>query len=438
MNKTLVSFFSGALLAGAASFVNADVRWLDGIAAMAGNEIITHSELAEETRFIGKQLKSSGAKELASDQLQQEVLERLIVSKLQLQRAKERGIRIDDLTLDEAVKGIAQDNGMPLDEFRQQLGREGISYRKFREDVRKELAITSLRQREVLSQVRVSESEVDEALRQHRQGEAETSRFQIAHILVSIPKGVDSNSSEGAKIREKAETIRQQATSGSDFAQLARKYSESSYAVNGGDLGMRDFKDVPTLFSNTVAGMAKGEVSDVIQSGNSLHIIKLVDKQSSQPEMKVKEYNVRHILIATTEKGRNDQQAEKMLYQIRQQLMRGQSFAALAKTYSDDPGSGKRGGELGWAPSSTYVAEFADYVEDTPIGSVTEPFKSQFGWHILQVQGERETTVTDDQLKGRARAILTQRKQAEELQNWLRRLRDESFVEYRIGPQAKK
>ncbi|CAG0911545.1 unnamed protein product, partial [Cyprideis torosa] len=168
----------------------------------------------------------------------------------------------------------------------------------------------------------------------------------------------------------------------------------------------------------------------------SLHIIKLVERDSSQPDIKVKEYNVRHILMSTTEKGRTDAQAEKMLYDLRQRIMRGQDFASLAKSYSDDKGSGAQGGELGWSPSSTYVPEFADNVEKTPVGSITEPFQSQFGWHILQVQGERETEVTNDQLKARARAILTQRKQAEELQNWLRRLRDESYVEYRIGPQA--
>lgn len=436
MNKSITAFLSAVSLLAAVSTASAEVRWLDGIVALAGNEIITLSELNGESSFLVSQLKSAGREAPPNDELQQEVLEKLIVSKLQLQRAKERGIRIDDLTLDEAVKGIARDNGMSLQEFRQQLGREGIPYKKFREDVRKELAISSLRQREVLSQVRVNESEVEDALRQHRKSEATNSRYRIAHILVSIPAGVDTTTSEAEKFRDKARKIQQQAASGADFAALAREYSESGFAAQGGDLGMRGYADIPSLFSERVAGMNEGEVSEVIESGNSLHIIKLVERDSSQPDIKVKEYNVRHILMSTTEKGRTDAQAEKMLYDLRQRIMRGQDFASLAKSYSDDKGSGAQGGELGWSPSTTYVPEFADNVEKTPVGSITEPFQSQFGWHILQVQGERETEVTNDQLKARARAILTQRKQAEELQNWLRRLRDESYVEYRIGPQA--
>lgn len=436
MNKTLTSLLTGSLLLGAVSLASAEVRWVDDIVALAGDEIITRSELSAESSLIKSQLRNAGRDDLPADQLQQEVLEKLIVSKLQLQRAKEKGIRIDDQTLDEAVKSIARDNGMGLDEFRQQLGREGLSYKKFREDVRKELAISSLRQREVLSQVRVNESEIEDALRQHRKSEAANSRYRIGHILISIPASVDTSSKEAQVYREKAHSIQQQAATGSDFATLARQFSESGLATKGGDMGMREFNSVPSLFANSVANMNPGDVSDIIESGHSLHIIKLLERESSGPQVKITEYNVRHILVATTDKGRSDAQAEKSLYDLRQRIMRGQSFASLAKSYSDDPGSGAQGGELGWSPSSSYVPTFAEKVERTPIGSITEPFQSEFGWHILQVQGERETEVSDDQLKGRARALLTKRKQAEELQNWLRRLRDESYVEYRLGPQA--
>lgn len=426
-------FLLGALLFTGINTVQAEVRWVDQIVALAGNEIITQSELTGETQFIGAQLRASGRGTPSANELRKEVLEQLIIKKLQLQRAKERGIKIDDLTLDEAVKGIAKDNGMSLNRFRQELTREGITYKQFREDVRKELAITRLRQREVLNQVRVSETELNDALRQHRKGEAQSSSFQVSHILLSIPRGVDLQSSAANKARDKAYEIQQQAANGADFAALARQHSESGYAASGGDLGMRKFAELPSLFADTVAGMREGEVADVIESGRSLHVIKLMKKHSATPSAMIKEYNVRHILISTTEKGRSDEQAEKMLYQIRQQIMRGESFASLAKKYSDDPGSGKRGGELGWAPSSTYVSSFADNIEKTPRGEITEPFQSEFGWHILQVQGDRTTTASDEQLKTRAHALLLKRKQAEELQNWLARLRDEAFVEYRTG-----
>lgn len=437
MNKLAKSLLFSGMLLSCVSTAQAEVRWVDQIVALAGDEIITQSELANETQFMSAQLRSAGRDLPAATQLQKEVLEQLILNKLQLQRAKERGIKIDDLTLDDAVKGIAKDNGMSLNRFRQELTREGITYRQFREDVRKELAITSLRQREVLNQVRISETEVNDALRQHRKGEAESSHYQISHILLSISTSTEVNSSSADKIREKARSIRQQAAQGSDFATLARQHSESGSASSGGDLGLRKFAQIPTLFSDTVSGMREGEISNVIESGKSLHIIKLVKKQSSAPTAQIQEFNVRHILVSTAAKGRTDQQAEKQLYQVRQQIMRGESFSSLAKKYSDDPGSGKRGGELGWAPASTYVGAFAEQIEKTPAGEITEPFQSEFGWHILQVQGERQTTASDEHLKSRARAVLMKRKQAQELQNWLSRLRDEAFVEYRVGPQAK-
>ncbi len=419
--NTVKKIFLATLLAAGLNTAHAEVQWIDRIVAQAGNEVITQSELDRQTRLAASRIKARTGKTAPEDLLRDEVLEQLIITKLQLQRAKDRGILIDDITLDKAVDAIAKDNGMTLPDFIKALKAEGLEYKDFRENIRQELAISKLQKRELASRINISEQEIDDLLGKHKQSANRNAAYRLSHILITAPEGADEAAIE--KTREKAEKIRQEAIAGEDFDTLARKYSEAGNAGKGGDLGWRKFDELPTLFVSAVKGLKKGDVAELIQNGNSFHIVKVSDLKSSTPTVKETQYHARHILIKPKPGAR------KQLAKIRQRIKKGEDFGILAKEYSEDPGSAVNGGDLGWASASTYVPAFAETIQKTPVGKVSKPFKSQFGWHILQVLDTRSVVVGEDKLRAKARAVLAQQKEEEALQEWLTELRDEAFVE---------
>jgi peptidyl-prolyl cis-trans isomerase SurA len=428
MNKVLVRILPLLLvvwpLAG-----TAEVQWIDGIVAVAGQDVITRSELNTQMKIVAGELKSAGGAAPSRALLTRQVLDKMILNSLQVQRARSMGIRIDDATLDAAVRNIAAENKMDLPHFRKALLAEGLDYEAFRENIRQELAISRLQQRIMATQVNVSEQEIDDLLATSKAEGSGNQRYHLRHILIAVPEAASPDQLE--KARAKARKIQRQAREGGDFAKLAASYSNGQNALKGGDLGWRDSDQLPTLFADKVRGMKAGQISDLIHSPSGFHIIKVEAVEGGAATPAVEQTRARHILLATDE-VMTDSKAKRTLNALRERILGGDDFGKLAKQYSDDKGSGEKGGELGWAAPGTYVPAFEKALALLKPGEISKPFRSKFGWHIVQLEERKRAPIKEDVLRARAKSFLARQKQEEALELWLRRLRNESFVEYRL------
>ncbi len=430
MNSSSVFRWLGLLALFAAALAHAQPQWLDRIVAVAGQEVVTESELRSSLAQIVKELRTKGATLPPDDVLTKQVLDRLILEKLQTQRAEALGIRIDDVTLDRAVQNIAGENNMTLTQFRESLEKDGISYPAFRDKVRQELAIAQLQRREVDSRVNVSEQEINDLIaRQHLDKDSQQ-EYRVSHILIATPEGATPDQVEAA--RKKADDIRARAAAGEDFAKLAVSYSNSQQALQGGDLGWRTADQLPTIFASQVRALPLLGVSEVIHSGSGFHIVKLMETRGGKSGPAIMQTHARHILIKNRE-GKAGEKIPAQLQELRKRILAGADFADLAKRYSEDTGSAVEGGDLGWNAVGAFVPEFEEALAKLKKGEISEPFPSRFGWHIIQLLDRRRSEVSDEQLRSRARDLIARQKREEELELWLRRLRDESFVDYRIG-----
>lgn len=408
----------------------AAVTWLDGIVAVVGRDIITEQELGSEVSTISKELRQREAKLPDKRVLEKQVLEKMIVEKLQMQRAESLGIRIDDSTLDRAVQGIAKDNGMSVTQFRKALTSEGLDYRGFRENIRKELAISRLHTRVIDRRVSVSEQEVKDLLERNRGLSNANKQYRLRHILISVPEAATPEVLE--KARAEARKLRSQILDGSSFADLATAHSDGQNALKGGDLGWRAADQLPTLFAAPVTSMNVGDVSEVIQSPSGFHLVKVEDIKGADDKPLIEQNKVRHILLAPNGTV-TASAARKQLKRMRKEILSGEAdFATLAKKYSDDPGSAAQGGELGWSAPGTFVPAFEEAIKKLRPGEISKPFQSQFGIHIVQLEDRRMAPASDELLEGRAREFLVKQKREEELVLWLRQLREESYVEVRL------
>ena len=406
----------------AATSLQAEVQWLDRIVAIVGDDVVTQLELQQEGAAIARELKARKTPLPDRDVFIRQVLERLIVKKLQLQRAHDLGIRVDDIELNRAMEKIAAENRMSLAQFRQALKKEGIPYARLRKDLRDQLLLDKLRKREVDRSIRVSEQEVEEFLRQQNLSGNQQSAYRISHILIALPEAATPEQIRAAK--EKAESIRQQAEAGADFAKLAVAHSDGQKALEGGDLGWRESDQLPTIFADEIRTMQPGQVSKVIRSVSGFHIVKLADKKESAAGTITETY-ARHILL----KGEG---AREKLEALRRQIQQGADFGELAKQHSLDKGSARQGGELGWAAPGKFVPAFENALNKLKPGEISEPFQSAFGWHIVQVMKRRQAPVSRELLEAKAREFLFKQKKEEAELLWLRRLRDEAYVEYRL------
>jgi peptidyl-prolyl cis-trans isomerase SurA len=393
---------------------------LDGIIVVLDEEVILASELNETIRQVELQLRSQDRPLPPRDVLRRQVLERLILQRLQLQRAKAAGIQVSEDDLRQALTSIAARNQMSVNEFAEAASREGVDFAQFREQLRADLMINKLRQREVESRVVVSEQDVDFFL-QSPAGKQQDSEYHISHILVSVREGADD--AEKLASRNRAEEVLVKARAGEDFAQLAARYSNDQLALTGGDLGWRDVAALPSLFANLVPSMKPGDIS---------HLIRLNDVRGAGAAQMVSETRARHILL-TPNAVRSDVAAKAAAENIRRELAEGGDFAALARKHSDDPGSANQGGDLGWQPKGSFAREFEAQINDMQAGDIRGPFRSQFGWHIVELLERRTRDDSAGQVRDRARAAIYQRKVGEEYDLWLRRLRDEAYVEYRLA-----
>lgn len=400
---------------------------MDRIVAVVDDEVILESELLEMEGTIRQQLRQREAAIPPSDILHKQVLERLIMTRLQLQRARKAGVRVGDDALNAALKEIASRNNLTLRQFRDVLEGDGFSFTTFRESIRDEMIISRLRKGEVEDRVVVSEREVDNFLATQAVQADTQAEYLLQHILISVPDAASPEEVQAAQ--NKLAKVQALLAEGADFAEVAAGYSDGQTALEGGDLGWRKQGELPSLFAGVVPSLDVGGVSEPLRAGGGYHLVRLKDRKSEEVHM-VKQTLASHILIRTNELT-TDEQAEQRLNELRVRAEKGEDFAALARAHSDDTGSAINGGSLGWASPGVMVPEFEEKMDALSIGEMSDVFKSRFGWHLIKVYDRREENMAEEFKRNKARQQIRQRKIDEEMENWLRSMRDEAYVEYR-------
>jgi len=412
------------------SFLIVNAAWaepMDRIVAVVNNEVLLESELVDMEQTVRQQLHQRNATMPPSDVLRKQVMERLILQKVQLQKAESTGIRVGDDALNAALKQIADNNKITLSEFRDVLAKDGYNFVDFRDSIREEMIINRLRKSQVEDRVVVSDREVDTYLKtQAVQGGSETS-YHLLHMLINVPEAASPEQVQVAQ--DKLNVIKSLLDAGGDFSEVASGYSDGQNALEGGDLGWRKKGELPSLFADVVPELAVGEVSKPLRSGSGYHLVMVKDKKSEETHL-VKQTLASHILIKTNELTTDDD-AKKRLEQLRERILNGDDFEELARAHSDDTGSAIEGGSLGWSSPGAMVPEFEEKMNELPIGGVSEVFKSRFGWHLIKINDRREENMAEEFNRNKARSVIRQRKIEEDLESWLRELRDESYVEYR-------
>ncbi|MGH8461771.1 MAG: peptidylprolyl isomerase [Stenotrophobium sp.] len=429
MNKTLTRLLAASflLLTAAAGAT----QMLDRIIVVVNDGVILQSELDTAMDQARTELKQRKISDPPEDVLRAQVLEHLILEKLQTERAKQAGVTVDDRDLNDVMSSIASRNGMTLSAFADAMRKDGQDYLAMREQVRNQVLINRLRQKEVESRIVVTDQDVDQYL---ASAGADTNvEYHLSQILVAVPDGASPE--VRGKARARAEDLLKQLRAGADFAQLAIAHSDGQQALKGGDLDWRKPADLPAPFAQEAAKLKKGEVSDVMEAGSGFHIIKLDDIRGGDARQTVTETDARHILI-TANAIRDEAQSQALIRDLYDRLKKGEDFATLAQKYSDDPGSKNDGGDLGFQPPGVFDPVFQKELDSLKPGEISAPFHTRFGWHIASVVARRTRDITEASRRARAREAIGQRKFAEESETWLRRLRAEAYVEYRIKSDA--
>jgi len=402
---------------------------LDRVAATVNEGVVLSSELDEQLVQIAERLRAQKLDLPPMNVLRQQVLDRLVLQELQMQRANRAGIKVSDETLNNALRDVAEQNKIPLADLPSALASQGIEYASYREGLRKELAMQILRQRDVIGRINVSPREIDQFLERQKKMPSESNEYNVSHILIAVPQAATPDQLDEAAKR--SEDVYQKATAGEDFGRLAVAYSNAQTALEGGSLGWRKGPELPTFLAEIIAGMKTGDVTKPIRTPSGFHILKLNDMRGNA-QVIVNQVHARHILIKPNEL-QDDATVEQKLVSIRDRIVnKGENFAAVASVVSEDPGSAAEGGDLGWAGPGTFVPEFEKTLAQLQPDEISQPFRTQFGWHIIQLLGRRQFDTTDDVRRQRAFMALREAKADEETELWLRRLRDEAYVEYRL------
>ncbi len=398
---------------------------LDRVVAIVNDEALTQYEINEQKRAVLAQMKAQNVAPPAGEVLEKQLLERLITERAVLQFAKESGVRVDDTQVERAIQRIAQDNKLSSDEFRKVLAKEGIAYAQYREDIRNEIVIQRVREREVDARLTVSDAEVDAFLASQSAQSGGDIEYRLAHILVIVPDQASPEQIEAK--RRRAEEALKQIRDGADFAQVAAGYSDAQDALQGGALGWRAPGRLPTVFAEKVATMKPGDVSDVLRSATGFHIVKVQETRSRNAPTVVEQTRVRHILIKVNEVV-SESEGKARIDRIRERIETGAKFEEQAKLNSEDASSVK-GGDLGWLSPGDTVPDFETVMNKLKIGEISQPVRTQFGWHIIQVSERRTQDITAERHRDQARQALRQRKSDEAFQEWLRQTRDRAYVE---------
>lgn len=411
----------------AAARAAARVNQIDRIVAVVNDEVITRFELDDRYARAVQQLQSRNTPLPPRAVLEKQLLERMISDRVQLQFANQTGIRVEGPLLDRAIARIAAQNNMSLEQFRAALEKEGIPFAKFRDDIRNEIVLSRLREREVDNKVTITESEVDAYLEnQARQGQED--EYNLAHILIRIPEGATTEQIQ--QLRARAQKVLDQLNAGADFGQVSASYSDAPNALEGGAMGWRRNSQLPSLFAQALANLQPGQTSDILRSNNGFHILKLNDKRGQNVTLVISQTRARHILIKTNELV-SETDARNRLLQLRERLEnQAAKFEDLARQYSDDS-SATKGGDLGWLSPGETVPEFERAMNALKLNEISQPVQSPFGFHLIQVVERRNQDVTQERQRLLARQSLRERKIEEAYEEWLRQLRDSAYVEYR-------
>ena len=401
---------------------------VDRILAVINSEVITQFDLSERVTRALRELRSRGTPLPDRNDLQRQVLERMIIERAQLQLARETGLQIDNLQLDATIARIAESNKMPLTEFRRTLERDGIPFDKFREEVRTEIILARLREREVDNKISVAESEIDNFIADHKEGQDQSVEYNLSHILIRLPE--QARPEQITRQRERADEAVKRIKAGADFAQVVATFSDATDAFEGGNMGWRTPDRLPELFAGVVAGLRPSEISEVLRSPAGFHILRLNDRRGAGAPYMVEQNRVRHILVRTSETVSQDE-AQRKLLALRERITNGSNFGELARLNSDDA-SASRGGDLGWVYPGDTVPDFERAVKGLKPMEMSQPVKTPFGWHLIQVLERRTTDASSDRKRLEARKALRERKSDEAYQEWLRQLRDRAWVEYRL------
>ncbi len=421
--KALRPLMLGALLA--SSVVHAEVVPLDRVVAIVDNDVVMQSQLDQRLREVRATIQKRGAPLPPEHVLTQQVLERLIIENIQLQIGDRSGVRITDEELNQAMGTIAQRNNMSLEQFRAALAHDGLSYDEAREQVRREMIISRVRQRRVAERIQVSEQEVQNFLASDLGKIQLSEEYRLANIVIPVPDSASPETVQAAA-RQAAEMY-QQLKQGADFNQMAVARSAGDNALEGGEIGWRKAAQLPSPFDTMVGSLAVGDVTEPLRGPGGFIILKLEEKRGGSKMLR-DEVHVRHILLKPSE-IRSEEETQRLAEKLYERIQAGESFGDLAKKYSEDPGSKLNGGDLNWVDPESLVPEFREVMNNAPQGQVTKPFRSPFGWHVLEVLGRRATDSSDKFREQQAAQTLRARKYDEELQAWLRQIRDEAYVE---------
>jgi len=412
-------------------------RPVDRIVAIVNDEVVTANELRARAHIAETQLRRQKIQPPAADVLERQVLERMIVDRAQLQLARETGVRVDDATVNAALGRVAESNGLTVQALRQRLESDGVSFRQFRDDIRQDIILNRLREREVDSRVQISDSELENFIAAQSGVAADAEEVNVAQILLRVPENSPTDRIDAT--RSRADDLAAQLKSGADFARVAASFSNAPEALQGGELGWRNADRLPTLFLDAIKGLKIGDVSPVVRSPNGFHILKVLGRRSgvdSKLSMgPVQQTRARHILLRVSDLT-PEPEVRRRLDEMKQRIEGNQiEFGTLARLHSLDP-SGSRGGDLGWLYPGDTVPEFEKAMDALKINQVSAPVQSPFGWHLIQVLERRTEQASSERARLQARQALRDRKADEAYQDWMRQLRDKTYVEYRLDERS--
>lgn len=416
------------LLLGLAATAQAAPQEIDRIVAVVNNAVITEVELRARVNQVARQLTAQQVPLPPRQVLHKQLLERMISERVVLQIAEDTNIRFEGAVLDRAIARIAQQNNLSPEDFRKALASEGTDFNAFREQIRTEMTIARLREREVDSKVVVTDAEIDNYLANAGQDANQHDEYNLAHILILAPEAASPETL--VELKARAEKALAEIRAGANFSQVSAAYSDAQNALQGGNLGWRPEAQLPSLFAQPVKSLKVGEATEVLQSPNGFHIVLLRDKRGKNVQLIVKQTHARHILVKTNEVV-SDDDARHRLQQLRERVNNGSDFAELAKLHSDDL-SANRGGDLNWLNPGDTVPDFERAMDALKPGEVSEPIRSPFGWHLIQVLERRDQDVTNERKRLEARKALRERKSEEAFEDWVRQARDRAYVEYRL------
>jgi peptidyl-prolyl cis-trans isomerase SurA len=423
----VVLAFAGAAPSLRAAELSTRGQMLDRVAAIVNEGVVTTTELDDQVAMIADRLREQRTQLPPDDVLRSQVLDRLVLQEIQAQRANRLGLKISDEQVNAALNDVAVRNNISLAQLPEALAQQGVDYAGYRENMRKEIALSALRQRDVLQRINITPRELDQFIERQKRQPSELQEYNVSHILIAVPE--DANSAKVEELAARAQDIHDRANGTEDFGRLAVAYSNSQTALEGGALGWRKGPELPTFLAEVIVKLKSGEVSQPLRTPSGFHLVKLngVRSTDSRPAV-VEQTHARHILLKPNQL-QDDATVRQRLSTLRERIVKGEDFGTLASSISEDSGSAVNGGDLDWMAPGSFVPEFEAQLAQLKDGEISEPFRSQFGWHIVQVLGRRQFDTTEENERQRAYAQLRESKADEETELWLRRLRDEAFVE---------